>query len=94
MTIGAYTVYGSGIKLEGNATAFTGKLLNLFASSLGEWSYYIIGIAAFGTIYGTLIAVLDAFPRCFIRGLRVLKYEHVEKNEEQKGFLKRRTVIR
>ena len=96
MTIGAYTVYGSGIKLEGNATAFTGKLLNLFASSLGEWSYYIIGIAAFGTIYGTLIAVLDAFPRCFVRGLRVLKYENIEKSEEQKSFLRityRYTVI-
>ena len=34
-------------------------------------------IAAFGTIYGTLITVLDAFPRCFIRGIRVLKFEEI-----------------
>lgn len=87
MTIGAYTVYGTGIVLEGNATHFSNKLLNVFTQNLGNWSYYIIAIAAFGTIYGTLITVLDAFPRCFVRGLRILKFDTLEKNETQVSFL-------
>lgn len=87
MTIGAFTVYGTGTVLDGNATQFSNKLLNVFTQNLGDWSYYIIAIAAFGTIYGTLITVLDAFPRCFIRGLRVLKFEDTVNNLEQTTFL-------
>ncbi len=87
MTIGAYTVYGTGEVLEGNATQFSNKLLGVFTQNLGGWSYYIIAIAAFGTIYGTLITVLDAFPRCFVRGVRILKFSTLEKNNEQITFL-------
>lgn len=87
LTIGAFTVYGSGALLDGNATQFSNKLLNIFTQHLGNWSYYLIAISAFGTIYGTLITVLDAFPRCFVRGLRVLKYEEVQKNAVQQSFI-------
>lgn len=87
LTIGAFTVYGTGTILDGNATQFSNKLLSIFTQNLGGWSYYIIAVAAFGTIYGTLIAVLDAFPRCFVRGLRVLKFDKINKDEEQLFFL-------
>lgn len=89
MTIGAYTVYGTGTVFEehASATQFSNKLLNVFTQNLGDWSYYIMAIAAFGTIYGTLITVLDAFPRCFVRGLRVLRFENADNNEEQTAFL-------
>lgn len=96
LVIGAYTVYGSGKLLTGNATQFTQQLLNVFTTNLGQWSYYVVAIAAFGTIYGTLLTVLDAFPRCFVGGIRVLKYENTEQNEEQGTFLQksyRLTVI-
>ena len=66
LTIGAYTVYGSGQLLEGNTTQFSKQLLEVFTINLGQWSYWIIAIAAFGTIYGTLITVMDAFTRSFI----------------------------
>jgi len=89
LTIGAFTVYGTGLVLDGNATQFSNKLLNVFVSNLGDWFYYIIAIAAFGTIYGTLITVLDAFPRCFVRGIRVLKYEDCEKTPQQISFLEK-----
>ena len=87
LTIGAYTVYGTDTVLDGNATQFSNKLLGVFTTNLGDWSYYIIAIAAFGTIYGTLITVLDAFPRCFVRGIRVLKYAQPIDNTEQNAFL-------
>lgn len=88
MTIGAFTVYGSGIILDGNATQFSNKLLHVFVSSLGGWTYYVFAIAAFGTIYGTLITIMDAFPRCFVGGWRALKFETIKNNEEQLFFLK------
>ncbi|NNE13895.1 MAG: divalent metal cation transporter [Saprospiraceae bacterium] len=87
MTIGAYTIYGSDQLLEGNATQFSNKLLSIFASNLGQWTYPILAVAAFGTIYGTLITVLDAFPRCFVRCLRILKFNSYQNNGEQNTFL-------
>lgn len=87
LTIGAYTVYGTGNILDGNATQFSNKLLSIFTQNLGSWSYYVIAVAAFGTIYGTLITVLDAFPRCFVRGLRVLKFDDCQNTPEQSAFL-------
>lgn len=87
MTIGAYTVYGTGTILDGNATEFSNKLLSVFISNVGDWSYYIIAIAAVGTIYGTLITVLDAFPRCIVRGVRILRFGEIEKSEQQNNFL-------
>lgn len=93
LIIGAYTVFGSGVTLEGNATAFSNQLLGIFTTNLGEWSYFIFAVSAFGTIYGTLITVMDAFPRCFVRGLRVLKYTDVQDNPEQNSFLERNYKI-
>lgn len=89
MAIGALTVFGSGQLLEGNATQFSNKLLNVFIQNLGSWSYPVIAVAAFGTIYGTLVTVLDAFSRSFVRSLRVLKFTTVEHNDEQQNFLTR-----
>lgn len=87
LTIGAFTVYGSGQLLEGNSTQFSNKLLNVFTTHLGSWSYLVIALAAFGTIYGTLITVWDAFARSFVRGVQVMRFEKIEKNSEQQKFL-------
>ena len=72
LTIGAYTVYGTGQLLEGNAVQFSNKLIQVFTSNLGQWSYWVIALAAFGTIYGTLITVMDAFTRSFVISLEEL----------------------
>lgn len=87
LTIGAFTVYGSGQLLEGNSTQFSNKLLRVFTTHLGNWSYLVIALAAFGTIYGTLITVWDAFARSFVRGIQVLQFEKIEKNPQQQKFL-------
>lgn len=75
LTIGAFTVYGSGQLLEGNATQFSNKLLAVFTANLGDWAYPVMAVAAFGTIYGTLITAWDSFSRSFARGLRAIRYE-------------------
>ncbi|MFK7982073.1 MAG: NRAMP family divalent metal transporter [Saprospiraceae bacterium] len=93
LTIGAFTVYGSGQLLEGNSTQFTTKLLNVFTANLGDWSYWIIGIAAFGTIYGTLITVMDAFTRSFVRGLLVLGEENISEERKQMALTKNYKIL-
>ena len=75
LVIGAFTVFGSGQLLDGNTTQFSNKLLNIFIVNLGTWSYLVIALTAFGTIYGTLITVMDAFTRSFIHGLILMNTE-------------------
>jgi len=84
LLIGAYVVYGSGQKLEGNAVQFTAALINIFTGTLGPWSKWIFSIAAIGTIYGTLIVVIDAFSRAFLEcRILILKLPRKPKEREQ-----------
>ncbi len=88
LTIGAFTSYGSGNMMSEKAVAFSNELIGIFTTNLGSWSYWVIAIAAFGTIYGTLITVLDAFTRSFVRGLLALKEEEM-REEQQELTIKR-----
>lgn len=73
LSIGAYAVYGSGQKLEGNSVAFTNALIQIFTGQLGQWSKLIFFLTAFATIYGTLIVVIDAFGRCLVESIALLR---------------------
>jgi Mn2+/Fe2+ NRAMP family transporter len=61
--LGASTIYGTGIELEASGGGFAKQLIEIYTSSLGEWSYFIIAIAAFTTMFSTTLTCLDAFPR-------------------------------
>jgi Mn2+/Fe2+ NRAMP family transporter len=61
--LGASTIYGTGIELEASGGGFAKQLIGIYTSSLGDWSYFIIAIAAFTTMFSTTLTCLDAFPR-------------------------------
>jgi Mn2+/Fe2+ NRAMP family transporter len=56
-------MYGTGEKLSASGTVFAGQLINMYATSIGKWSFWIISIAAFTTMFSTTITVLDAYSR-------------------------------
>lgn len=93
LIIGAYTVYGTGMLLEGNTTQFSQKLLAVFTTNLGQWSYWVIAIAAFGTIYGTLITVMDAFSRSFVISLEELKSKPNTGSERNKTLSRNYKIL-
>ncbi|MBT8310602.1 MAG: divalent metal cation transporter, partial [Flavobacteriaceae bacterium] len=43
-----------------------------YTSSLGNWSYIIIGIAAFTTMFSTTLTTLDASPRAMNQSIELL----------------------
>lgn len=63
LILGANTLYGTGIQIESGAGKFASQLVDIFTLSLGPWSYYIIIIAAFTTMFSTTLTCLDAMPR-------------------------------
>ncbi|MBN1579005.1 MAG: divalent metal cation transporter [Chitinispirillaceae bacterium] len=89
MTIGAFTIYGTGLRLPGDSAKFSNQLLHIFTSNIGAWTHPFIALAAFGTIYGTFITVWDAFTRSFVRGVQVLKFNNSRDDRAQQRFLNR-----
>ncbi|TGL61267.1 divalent metal cation transporter [Leptospira ognonensis] len=63
LTLGANMMYNTGKEFSGNAAVFAGELIELYTASIGSWSYPIILIAAFFTMFSTTLTCFDAYPR-------------------------------
>lgn len=63
MIIGLMTLYGTNTELSGNSVAFADQIISLFSQHIGSWSYAIIAIAAFATMFSTCMTAHDAISR-------------------------------
>ncbi|MCV6631485.1 MAG: divalent metal cation transporter [Flavobacteriaceae bacterium] len=63
MLLGALVMYGSPEGFDSRAGIFAQQLIDMYTSSLGNWAYLIIGLAAFTTMFSTTLTTLDASPR-------------------------------
>ncbi|MEZ4796020.1 MAG: divalent metal cation transporter [Flavobacteriaceae bacterium] len=70
--LGCLVMFGTGNSFSDNAGEFSGQLINMYTSSLGNWAYVIIGIAAFTTMFSTTLTCLDASPRAMDRTIELL----------------------
>ena len=67
LTLGALVLGPSGQQLAASAGGFAAQLVDIYAATLGGWSRGIILVAAFTTMFSTLLAVSDGFPRVLAR---------------------------
>lgn len=72
MVIGWYTLYGTGTELSGKAVPFADQLVTLFTTHIGNWSYFLIAIAAFATMFSTCMTAHDALARVSVDVLQKL----------------------
>lgn len=70
--LGALVMYQTGEEFSSSAGGFAGQLINMYTSALGSWSYPLIAIAAFTTMFSTTLTCLDAFARILREGVYVL----------------------
>lgn len=63
LILGSNMLYKTGIPLEVTAGKYAAQLVDLYTTSLGSWSYLIILIAAFTTMFSTTLTCFDAIPR-------------------------------
>ncbi len=94
VTLGAYVLHGTGIELSGKSTVFAAQLVTMFTTSIGNWSYYVIALAAFSTMFGTSITLIDGYCRAVERTISLLKNEKssTENNTKQTSFHKGRYI--
>ena len=73
VVLGAGVMYGSGEAPPQAAGAFATMVIRLFTSQLGDWSFYLIGIVAFVTMFTTLLTVLDGQIRVIFFALKAVR---------------------
>jgi Mn2+/Fe2+ NRAMP family transporter len=61
--LGVLVMHGRGMAFSNSSIAFSGQLVDIYATTLGQWTRPFIGFAAFITMFSTTISVADAFPR-------------------------------
>ncbi len=75
LLLGALVMYGSGEEFASSGAIFSGQLISLYTDTLGDWSYTIIIICAFTTMFSTTLTVTDAYPRVCRRMIEVIRHD-------------------
>ena len=63
LILGTAVMHLQGVEPELAAGPFAGQVIALFTSQIGDWSFFLIGVAALLTMFSTVITVLDGSPR-------------------------------
>jgi len=71
VVLGALILRGGGTQLPSSGVAFSGQLINMYVSTLGNWSFLFVALAAFTTMFSTTLTVLDAYPRVLSKALNL-----------------------
>jgi Mn2+/Fe2+ NRAMP family transporter len=82
LLLGSVMLFGSGQELPKSGAAFAGLLIDMYTKALGPWSYYLIVIAAFTTMFSTTLTLLDAFPRVLRPSIKLLLHEKRKTNNQ------------
>ncbi|PQJ73244.1 MULTISPECIES: Nramp family divalent metal transporter [Polaribacter] len=70
--LGALVMYKSGETFSNKGGVFASQLIYLYTKNLGNFSYLLIAIAAFTTMFSTTITTMDASPRAMNRTTKLL----------------------
>ncbi|MCF7567202.1 Nramp family divalent metal transporter [Sabulilitoribacter arenilitoris] len=70
--LGGLVMFGTGETFSNSAGSFSSQLIDMYTTSLGDWAYVLIGIAAFTTMFSTTLTCLDASPRAMDRTSELL----------------------
>ena len=72
LALGALVQFGSLESVEMVGGKYIAQLINMYASTIGEWARGLIAFIAFMCMFGTTITVIDGYSRTNIENLRIL----------------------
>ena len=72
LALGALVQFGSLESVEMVGGKYIAQLINMYASTIGEWARGLIAFIAFMCMFGTTITVIDGYSRTNIESLRIL----------------------
>lgn len=63
LALGVFVQYGSGKEIPMAGGAYVGLLLDMYASTIGEWARMLVALVAFLCMFGTVITCGDGYGR-------------------------------
>ena len=83
VTMGAFLIFGTGNILPKDSVGFASSVIDLYTSTIGDWSYLIIAIAAFSIMLGTSIGVFDGYSRVLQHSSKILFLSNDNKHSKR-----------
>ena len=72
VTLGAFLLYGTNVKISGSSAVFANQVVQMYTTTIGNWSYWVVALAAFSIMFGTSISVMDGYARVIERTTELL----------------------
>ena len=91
--LGAKVLYPSSIELSDTAVGFADQLLSVFTSTLGNWSFLIVGLAAFTIMFSTSLTVFDGYSRAVSHILKLLGLKKISEKHIYRFILTLMAVV-
>ena len=79
LLLGGLVMHGSGKSFSDSGGEFSLQLVDMYTENLGDWSFAIIGVAAFTTMFSTTLTTLDASPRAMNKTVELILEKKIEK---------------
>lgn len=76
--LGSLVMFGTETKLSNDGSIFSLQLIKMYSKNLGDWSYLLIGIAAFTTMFSTTLTTLDASPRVMNKSIELISEKKIK----------------
>lgn len=73
LALGVFVQYGSGTPIDMQGAGYVKQLVDMYANTIGSWSYYLVAFIAFLCMYGTTITCADGYGRANGECLRLLQ---------------------
>ncbi|UAY78485.1 divalent metal cation transporter [Pasteurella canis] len=83
LALGALVQHGSSEPVQMVGGKYIAQLINMYASTIGEWARGLIAFIAFMCMFGTTITVIDGYSRTNVESLRLI----LGKRESRPSFL-------
>lgn len=71
VALGALILANQEANLSASGAVFAGQIIDMYTQTLGRWTFAIIALAAFTTMFSTTLTVLDAYPRVLGKAWRL-----------------------
>ena len=84
--LGKNMLYGTGVELAPQAGKFADQLIRLYTDALGEWSYPIIALAAFTTMFSTTLTVFDGLSRVMVPAIQEIAQTSKSPDSENRSY--------
>lgn len=87
LALGALVLNGNGVELKTSGIGFSHQLVGMYASTIGEWSRYLIAVIAFFCIFGSAITVIDGYSRALAEANLLIQKKELDQRRYHHAWM-------